>query len=136
MTTCQGGCHQVCSFLWVDSYLILSHSETHLEQMMIFGRKWDLELKSASLLWTNINADENMEDDDKLFEKGFKILEYTFSPNGRNAERILYEGSEGGRQDFLEEDGDAISVGDDCRKSVESHEVDMRQEATCGNWRD
>ena len=34
LETCQAGDHQICSFAWADNFWTLSHSKTHLEQMM------------------------------------------------------------------------------------------------------
>ena len=59
-----GGCHQICSFMSADCW-ILSHSEAHLEPMMKDfieeAGRWDLDTKQASLWWTITYADENME---------------------------------------------------------------------------
>ena len=49
--TCPGGDHKICSFMWADKCWILSHSKTHLEQMMKDlieeAERWDLTCKSV-----------------------------------------------------------------------------------------
>ena len=45
--------HQICSFMWVDNFWIMSHSEKNLEQMLrnMIEKvsRWDLVPKTASL---------------------------------------------------------------------------------------
>ena len=58
--------HQICNFIWLDKCLRLSHTKTHLEQMMKDfideAEGWDLEPKPVSPWWTSIYADEKKED--------------------------------------------------------------------------
>ena len=64
--TCQGGSPHISSFLWADNYWMMSHSKTHLEQLMWElideAEIWDLEPKAASLWWSSTCADEKGED--------------------------------------------------------------------------
>ena len=76
--------------MWADTYWNLSHSKTHLEQMMrdliVKAKRWDLEPTPGSQWWTCTCADEMMDDIEirtstglhKLpIEKKFKILGQT-----------------------------------------------------------
>ena len=92
----QEGYHQICSFRWADNYWILSHSKTHLAQMMMYlteeAEEWDLEPKLASLWWTRTCASEEKKENTIctrtwrhriLFEKSFKILGYSCDQAGK-----------------------------------------------------
>ena len=52
--------------MWTDSFWIVSHSKTHLEQMLNYlieeAAKVELEPKLASLWWTSTYASEEKED--------------------------------------------------------------------------
>ena len=90
-----GPAHQICSFTWADNHWIMSHSKTHLEQMMKDlieeAERWDLEPKPASLWWTSTSASEMMEDITIGTRSGqhrvlknniYEILGYTFNQAG------------------------------------------------------
>ena len=102
METCQGGGFKNLQFCVADNYWILSHSKTHLEQMMkdLTGEadRWDVEPKPASLWWTNTYDDEKM-DDKKIWtttglhklpfeKKKFWILGYAFNQAGRTQDSL------------------------------------------------
>ena len=53
---------QICSFMWEDNFLVMSHSKAHLEQMLKDlnqeAEGLDLETKPASLWWTSTSDTE------------------------------------------------------------------------------
>ena len=88
--------HQMRSFMWADNFWIMSHSESHLEQMLQDlieeAEKWDLHPKLASLWWTSTNEPEEKPDlsiDAKSgrhgfpFRENFKILGCAMNRHGK-----------------------------------------------------
>ena len=80
-----GQAHQICSFMCADNYWIMSHSKTHLEQMLRGliedAERWVLEPKPASLWWTSTGASEEMKDITICTRT--KILGYSFNQAGK-----------------------------------------------------
>ena len=91
-----GGEHQICSFMWADNFLMMSHSKKHLEQMVKDlieeAARVDLEPKPASLWWTSTYPSEEKEEmmlgTSKgcykfPFEEEFKILGCVMNRQGK-----------------------------------------------------